>query len=141
MPIINRTLDGSEQKDAVVVVSAAPVNAQEIPLMIVPRAMTLSDVKASLYGISGAPNMLLRVQRFIPGTGGSTFNIGSTTVIGAFGTSGYASYSMPVAGHTTLNLQKGDVLSYIHGGGSAAASTATIVELVLVNVADIKTWF
>jgi hypothetical protein len=141
MGIINRTMDASEQKDQVQTVVMAPVNAQEIPLFVAPRACTISDVKASLLGISGAPNLLLRVQRFVPGTGGSTFNVGSTFTVAAFGTSGLQGASLPAAGSTTLNLVKGDVLSAIHGGGSGAASTATIIELVVQYAQDIKTWY
>lgn len=141
MGIINRTMDASEQKEAKTVTVLSPVNGSEVLLPPLERAMTLVDAKASLLGISGAPTVHLRGLRFIAGTGGSSFAIGSSFAVTAFGTSGYLSYSLPASGSSQLNLQKGDAISVIFGGGTGAACTTATVELVLQNVQDIKTWY
>jgi hypothetical protein len=141
MGIINRTLDASEQKETVQVSVTNPVNQQDIIVKVMERACTITDAKFTLFGISGAPNVLLKGVRFIAGTGGSTFNIGSTFAVTAFGTSGYLSYSLPATGSTLLNLQKGDALVVVAGGGTGAAATALIGEIVVQNIQDIKTWF
>jgi len=141
MGIINRTNDASEQKDLLTAAQPNVVNQQEIPICIVPRACTVTDAKASLVGISGAPTILLKALRFVAGTGGSTFNLGTTFAITAFGTSGMVGYSLVAAGSSQLSLQKGDLLLAVQGGGTGAASTATIVEVVVQNIQDIKTWY
>lgn len=141
MGIINRTMDGSEQKEMIECALDNPVNAQDNIVGIVSRSLTITDAKVSLLGISGAPNVWLKALRFIAGTGGSSFAIGSTFVVSAFGTSGYQSYSLPAAGSTLLNLQKGDMLVAVTGGGAGAACTSMMIELVVQNIADIKTWY
>jgi len=105
------------------------------------RACTITDAKVSLLGISGAPTVFLRGLRFIAGTGGSSFAIGSSFAVTAFGTSGYLSYSLPASGSTLLSLQKGDVVVVNFGGGTGAACTTATVEVVVQNVQDIKTWY
>ena len=141
MGIINRTMDASEQKESLKVVATNPVNGQDIPVAIIERACTVTDAKVSLLGISGAPTVLLKALRFVAGTGGSSFVLGTTFAITAFGTSGYISYSLVSSGSTQLNLQKGDLLVAVQGGGTGAASTTTIVDVVVQNVQDIKTWY
>ena len=141
MGIINRTMDASEQKEAIKISVLAPVNGSEVLIPPFERNVTISDAKVSLLGISGAPTVHLRGLRFIAGTGGSSFAIGSSFAVTAFGTSGYLSYSLPASGSTLLNLQKGDCISVIFGGGTGAACTTATLELVVQNVADIKTWY
>lgn len=141
MGIINRTMDASEQKEAIKISVLAPVNASEVLLPPFERAVTISDAKVSLLGISGAPTVHLRGLRFVAGTGGSSFAIGSSFAVTAFGTSGYLSYSLPAAGSTQLNLQKGDCISLIFGGGTGAACTTATLELVVQNLQDVKTWY
>ncbi len=141
MGIINRTMDASEQKEAKVVTVLSPVNTQEVIVGPLERACTITDVKTTLLGISGAPTVFLRGLRFIAGTGGSSFAIGTSFAVTAFGTSGYMSYSLPAAGSTLLALQKGDAIAVIFGGGTGAACTSAAVEIVVQNVQDIKTWY
>lgn len=141
MGIINRTMDASEQKEAVKISVIAPVNGSEVLIPPFERNVTITDAKVSLLGISGAPTVHLRGLRFIAGTGGSSFAIGTSFAVTAFGTSGYLSYSLPASGSTLLNLQKGDCVSVIFGGGTGAACTTATLELVVQNVADIKTWY
>jgi hypothetical protein len=51
------------------------------------------------------------------------------------------SYSLQAAGSSQLSLQKGDLLVATQGGGTGAASTSTIVEVVVQNIQDIRTWY
>lgn len=141
MGIINRTNDVSEQKESIKLTALNPVNGSEFILPPLERAVTITDCKASLLGISGAPTMHLRALRFIAGTGGSSFAIGTSFAVTAFGTSGFVSYSLPATGSTLLNLQKGDCVVVIAGGGTGAAATTLTVDLVVQNIQDIKTWY
>ncbi len=141
MGFINRTKDISEQKESLTVSVGATANGTDVPVAVIERACVITDCKATLLGISGAPNVLLKALRFVAGTGGTSFAIGSTFAVTAFGTSGYVSYSLPAAGSSLLQLQKGDLLVAVQGGGSGAASTATIIDVVIQNVQDIKTWY
>lgn len=140
MGIINRTLDASEQKESVRVAVLSPVNTSEV-MVPIERACTLDAAKASLLGISGAPTVFLRGLRFIAGTGGSSFAIGTSQAITAFGTSGVLTYSLPASGSTLLNLQAGDCVIVNFGGGTGAAATSSVVDLVFKNIQDIKTWY
>lgn len=141
MGIINRTNDVSEQKESIKITAALPVNGSEYISAPLERAVTITDCKTSLLGISGAPTVFLRGLRFIAGTGGSSFAIGSSFAVTAFGTSGYMSYSLPATGSTLLNLQKGDCVVVVMGGGTGAAATSVTVDLVVQNIQDIKTWY
>ncbi len=141
MGIINRTKDISEQKESLLVVASNPVNAQDIPIAVIERPCTVVDAKVSLLGISGAPNILLKALRFVAGTGGSSFLLGSTFAVTAFGTSGHMSYSLVATGSSQLVLQKGDLLLAVHGGGSGAAATTTVIDVIVQNVQDIKSWY
>jgi len=141
MGIINRTNDASEQKEIFTVTAENVVNAQDVPVGIVERNVTMTDMKITCLGISGAPNVLLKALRFVAGTGGSSFAIGSTFTFSAYGTSGYANFSMPAVGSTTLQLQKGDLLVMTVGGGTSAAATALTADIVVQNLQDIRTWY
>jgi len=140
MAIINRSMDDSEKKESVRIAVRLPINGSEV-IVPIERACTITDVKTTLLGISGAPDMHLRGLRFIAGTGGSSFAIGSSFATTAYGTSGILSYSLPATGSTLLNLQNGDALVVAFAGGSGAASTSVVVDIVLKNIQDIKTWF
>jgi hypothetical protein len=139
MGIINRTLDASEQKESIKI-SASPMNTAGEVMLPIERACTITDAKISLIGISGTPNFLLKGLRFIAGTGGSSFAIGSTFAVTAYGTSGYLSFSLPASGSSQLALQKGDMLVLTAGGANAAAVSA-VMDVVVQNVSDVKTWY
>lgn len=145
MGIINRTNDVSEQQEMITLYAAGSgltlglVSGSTIVGYIVPRAMQIQSAQVTALGVSGAPQALLGALRF--GTSAASFVIGTTSLIPAFGTSGYMPYSLGAAGSTTLNLSKGDILVLQQLGGSSAATTNVIMEIVVKNTQDIKTWF
>lgn len=140
MAIINRTNDISEQKELVTITAGAVATGAELATKVIERAQVITDCKVGGLGLSGTPHVVLNVSRFVAGTGGSTFSVGSTFAVPAFGASGYGSYSLPAAGSTLLNLQKGDVVS-VKVGGSNAAFNGLAVDIVVQNIQDIKTWY
>lgn len=141
MAITNRALDPSEQQSMLNARHGLTVNAQESFVHLIERPMSIQDMKIAVNGVSGAPTVMLRALRFTAGTGGSSFNIGSTFALTEYGTSGYLSFSLPASGSTLLSLRRGDVLMLIFGGGASAAFLNGATEIVTKNIQDIKTWF
>lgn len=145
---INRTDDVSQQQEIFTIFATSPngisgiANGQTlVSSYVVPRACQIQSVQSTCFGISGAPVILLSAWRFVPGTGAASFVIGTTMLVPAFGVSGFMGYSIGAAGNTTLNLIKGDVLSAVQSGGTGAASTQTLINVVVKNIQDIKTWY
>lgn len=146
MGIINRTLDSSEQQDIFTIscagsgLSLSVVNGSTFFAgIIVPRACVIQSAQATALGVSGSPQVLLGALRF--GTSASSFVIGTTMAVPTFGTSGFMPYSIGAAGSSQLNLQKGDLLNLQHLGGTGAATTNTIMTIVVKYVQDIKSWY
>jgi hypothetical protein len=138
MGIINRTQDASEQKESFKANNQAVGNAAEKGLCIIERPCTLQQFASTALGISGAPTAILRVNRF----GSTSYLVGLTMLVPALGVSGaMRAASLPASGSTVLNLQKDDVISVLYGGGTGAAADNIVVDLVVQNVQDIKTWF
>ncbi len=147
MGIINRTQDSSEQQEIFVIAASGGVTATTSDLIngstfycpvVVPRACVIQSIQATAFGVSGTPQLFLGCLRFANTT---SFAIGTTMAIPTFGTSGYLPYSLGAAGNTQLNLQKGDVLNARILGGSGAAVTSFIVNIVVKNTQDIRSWF
>ena len=141
MPIINQNLDISQQKDSVQMAVTNCVNAQVFKIGIVERSVNITDCRVAMNGVSGSPNLMLGVFRFTALSGAMSFIIGSTFPVTTYATSGYLQYSLPTTGSSFLSLQKGDILVATQGGGSSAASTATIVDVVVQNIQDVRTWY
>lgn len=148
MGLINRTDDASQQQEILVIsnLQAGTGGSALIPTgstlygnMIVPRAMQIQSVQMTCFGISGAPQILLGALRF--GASFGSFIIGTTGLLPAYGVSGYLGYSIGAAGGTVLNLLKGDVLWAQQLGGSAAATTGTVINVVVKNLQDVKSWY
>lgn len=138
MGIINRTMDASEQQEAFKLNAKTVINTNEFPVFLVERACTLNKVAATCAGISGAPTGAIRVNRL----GSTSYIVGLTFLIPALGTSAYMqALSLPAAGSTQLNLLKGDVVTALFGGGTGAAADHVVVEVVVQNIQDIKTWY
>jgi len=142
MGILNRTLDASQQKDVIAnVIEAGTSNGVIYPVYVAPRAQTLTDAKNMALGLSGAATMSLFLNRFVVGTGAASYAIGGALTVSAFGTSGYQTYSLPATGNSVLSLSAGDFITVKAGGGSSAALASNLIELVVQNIQDIKTWF
>jgi hypothetical protein len=147
MPLINRDNDVSEAQELWSLqangsgLSLSVVNGSTwLASMVVPRAVQIQSVQATALGVSGSPQILLGALRF-NASGAASFVIGTTMALPAFGTSGFLPYSLGAAGGTVLNLQKGDLLAFQQLGGTGAATTNTIVSIVVKNIQDIKTWY
>lgn len=156
MGIINRDLSTSEQRTTFEFYSSGAVATGITGIVcIVPYPCSVDGFQAVAFGSSGAPTLQLIVSRFTPGTGAtptiglSTFNIGSTFALIAFGTSGVGAVgtsvlplgtSFPVIGSTTTQLQANDVIMY-QTGGSNAAVTGLGIELVIRPLNDLTKFF
>lgn len=141
MPNINRTDDASQQQEILSITNnVLTVNGSTLYCgTVVPRAMSIQSIQLTGFGVSGAPQALLGCLRFANST---SFVIGTTTLIPAYGTSGYLPYSLAAAlGATTLSLQKGDVLVLQQLGGVGAATLGVSVDIVVKNLQDIKSWY
>lgn len=139
MGIINRSQDVSEQYEKVALYQKGTVTATNYVVYRCPRPMLISTARAYAAGLSGAPTSTLYVERFVVGTGAATFAVGGALTHAAFGTSGIQSYSLPASGSSLLQCQTGDVIRVLTAGSNAAL-TDLMVEVVVQNIQDIKTW-
>lgn len=140
MGIINRTQDLSEQKEMLENSVLGQTTGVVYPIGIISRPQTLADAKCSTLGLSLAPTVTLGIQRVTGLAGVTLIPISTALVQVAFGTSGFQTFSLPAAGSTLLNLQKGDLLTITAGGSTAGASSA-MIDVVVQNSQDIKTWY
>lgn len=137
MGIINRTNDVSEQKESLMLKTGAQVNTNEFAVATVERPQVITAIQTVGFGVSGAPTGILRVTRF----GGASYFVGSTFLVPNVGVSGPLGVSLPATGSSLLNLQKNDLVTVLFGGGTGAASQSAVVDIVVQNIADIKTWY
>ncbi len=158
MGIVNRTLDASEQRrnfsaSLVGAGASGPLGTGCTSIVcIVPWPSTLVEGQMAAIGVSNAPTCELAVNRFIAGTGFTTWIVGKGTsnVVAAFGTSGPGSFGtslfgssgmvLVASGSSLLNLQANDVISLTFAGTNAAASSLS-VGVVLQPIQDIKVNF
>lgn len=139
MPNINRTMDVSEQKDLQPALVAPTVTGKDYVVHRAPRAQTITDAKAIVVGMSGAPTSTLKLQRFVVGAGLTTISISGALTHTAIGTSGAQTYSLPATGSSLLQLSAGDVVVATSGGANAAVEQL-MVQLVVQNIQDVKQW-
>ena len=139
MGIINRTMDLSEQKDLVQAEYGPTTTAKSYVVYRAPRACMITDAKATVVGMSGAPTSQLALQRFVVGAGLTTISIGGALTHTAIGTSGTQGYSLPATGSSLLSLQAGDFVVATAGGTNAGVEQL-FVNLVIQNIQDIKAW-
>ena len=113
------------------------------PAVLVPYPSVLKAVEAAAIGVSGAPQLSVSVQRFIPGTGLTTIvGLVANQAILAMGTSGPVGFSLATPGSTLLGLQAGDLLfvNQLFSGGNVAI-TSLAVDFVLAPTQDIVAMF
>lgn len=150
MPIVNRTLDASEQRKVYQVhfpkVGGASftnvATGTTCVVAVVPGPCTLDALQVVAYGISGTPTYQLNVDRFIAGAGFTTIILatGSSNTPAAFGTSGVSAAVIAASGSTLRNLLANDVLIMTSGGANAAANSVS-AAVVLKPIQDIKLQF
>ncbi len=143
MAIINRALDVSEQRKTFDAKAGATANGVTGILCTVPWASVLDGAQVAAFGLSGAPTVTLKVNRFIIGAGVTAFAVSGAEAVAAFGTSGVLARGMSLlaSGNTLLNLLPNDVIMWEAGGGTGAAATGYSVSIVLRPLQDIKTHF
>lgn len=141
MAVVNRDLDPSQQALAFNSALGPLATGVTTPICVVPYPATLSQIKTAAFGISGTPTVVFSIQRFIVGSGVTSYLGGVTTLtLQAAGTSGALSAVLASQGSTALNLQAGDVIMSTTGGSNAAV-TGLAVSVVLKASQDIRQFF
>lgn len=141
MSVHNRTLGDDEQRKALYFNQNVALTSGETGVLkMIPFPCVLQGAQIAAFSVASNVNLLLTVSRFIPGTGFTTFNIGSTFAPPSFGTSGVpaSGVSLPAAGNTLLILTANDVVGYQVGGGATAAIFGLAGCLVVKPLQDVK---
>lgn len=149
MPIINRDLDQSQQKECYAVVlngtpsgvSAGVMNpglatAQTFVVCNIPYPATLVNIEESVYGLSGTPTHSFWIYRFAGGF--TSIQVGASYNVTAFGTSGVLAHSL--YGAATYPLLAGDQIALYALGTNAAVASAQ-VNVVIKALQDYKSYF
>ena len=146
MAVVNRTKDASEQRRVFSAAAGAVATGVTGIIAKVPWPCTLESGQIAAFGLSGAPNYTLTVNRFIAGAGATAIVVatGTSNVPSAFGTSGVAGTGasgivMPW-GSTLMALLPNDVIMY-NSGVANAAVTGLSIDLVVRPTQDIKVHF
>jgi len=141
MAIVNRDLDSSEQKVSVAQTFGPLATGVTVPIHVVASPCNVVAAKIAAFGISGTPTAALSIQRFIVGSGVTSYLGGFTTLtMIAAGTSGAQSVVTAASGSTALQLLAGDVIMMTTGGANSAV-TGVAVDLVVQYTQDIKSYF
>ena len=146
MAVINRTKDVTEQRKIFTYSAGAFATGVTATVMHVPYPCLLESGQIAAFGLSGAPNYALYINRFIVGTGATAILVatGTSNTPSAFGTSGIAgtgaSGIVMAWGSTLMNLLPNDVVM-IQSGVANTAVTGIAVTLVAKPVQDIKVHF
>lgn len=138
MAIVNRDKDPSEQKEVFQWSynkgsSLGPLNVgQTLALAIMPYPGVLQSVRFAGFGVSGAPEVAIGVQRHGgAGVGGTLIAASISNMVlkewSSFGVQGYS--GLAASGSTLLLLQAGDV---ILGTMSVANTAANSLALQIV---------
>ena len=146
MAVINRTKDASEQRKTFAFSAGAFATGVTAIVAQVPYPCTLESGQIAAFGLSGAPNYALTINRFIAGAGATAIVVatGTSNVPSAFGTSGVAGTGasgivMPW-GSTLMSLLPNDVIMVTSGVANTAV-TGLAITLVAKPVQDIKVHF
>ncbi len=158
MSIYNRSKDVSEQRERFncsfggigTGFSSVIATGVTLPAFVVPYPCTIDCAQLGAIGVSTSPQFILAVNRFIAGTGFTTWvlttgasNIPAsygTSGAGVFGSSAFGSSGMLLtnaAGSTLNNLMANDLLT-ITTAGSNSAVNAFSLSVVLKPIQDVK---
>lgn len=141
MAIQNRDLGTNLQLTTLSQSFGALATGLTVPVFTIASPCTISAAKVSAFGISGTPTLALTIQRFIVGSGVTSYLGGFTTLtMQAAGTSGSQSVAIAAAGSTALNLLAGDVIMATTGGANSAV-TGVNVGLVVQYTQDLKSYY
>ncbi len=149
MAIVNRDLDVTQQRVRYQAVLSTSGNSGvsagiSVPGVITGKTFLLCNVSSpgqlvaaaeTAYGVSGAAVHSLWVYRFAGGF--TSFAVGQTLAITAFGTSGIQGFSLFGASNSLL---AGDQVVLYTQAANTAVDTA-VVELVIRNLQDIVSDF
>lgn len=144
MGINNRELGNSQRREVYENEWSALANGSTVVMAVVPYPSSLDAVQIYAFGLSGAPTVQVIVNRFIPGTGFTAFNLGSTMSLVAFGTSGVLAatgFSLPQIGSTLTALLTNDVIMLQTGSSTNAAVTGLVGAAVIRPIQDSKQQF
>jgi len=146
MPIINRGKDATEQRKTFSLQASAFATGVTAIVAHIPYPCILESGQIAAFGLSGAPNYALVINRFIAGAGATAITIatGTSNVPSAFGTSGVAA-----TGASGINMLWGSTLAYllpndvimVQSGVANTAVTGLAVTLVVKPIQDIKVHF
>jgi hypothetical protein len=146
MAVINRTKDITEQRKTFSYAAGAFATGVTASVLQVPYPCVLESGQMAAFGLSGAPNYTLTVNRFIAGAGATAFVVatGTSNTPSAFGTSGVAATGasglVMTWGSTLMNLLANDVVMVTSGVANTAV-TGLAITLVVKPIQDIKVHF
>lgn len=144
MGIENRSKDASEQKLSLHFNQNVALTGGETGVLsFVPFPCCLNVANIATFSVQGTPNIIFTLSRFIPGTGSTTWFLGSTFSPVDFGTSGVltAGISLPVSGSTLTKFIANDIIGYqIGAGGSTSGIFGLAGCFVVTPLQDIKVY-
>jgi len=143
MGIISRTNEPSGQRMALdVCLNGSQTNGETGVICHIPTACLLEAANFACYNTTSQAYMMLTLNRFIVGTGATTYVLGSTFAPPVFGTSGVipSGVSLPATGNSLLALMPNDVIGYQIGGGSTAAIYGIAGTVVIRPLQDIRSY-
>lgn len=113
MPIVNRDLDISQQKDVYSYYSNGAIATGATRLVcIVPYPCTLSNIYHTALGVSTAMQVTINKLSFNAGASLTAIGLSNIVLVNQ-GTSGFLGFSgLAAAGSTLLNLQAGDCIYF-----------------------------
>lgn len=139
MAVDNRALDASEQKKNIQFQAGALATGVTGIIANIPFPCALNAIQVAAFGLSGAPNLAVVVNRFIVGTGSTaiTVAVGTSNVLPAYGTSGVPTLGMLIS--ASFVLLPNDVVMYLTGVSSTAV-TGLAGVMVVQPLQDVKTF-
>lgn len=140
MAITNQALDVSLAKKTVEFGFGALATGVTQIIWQVAYPCTLNAAQVAAFGLSGAPNVALLNNRFIPGAGLTVMTVatGTSNVVVAFGTSGVGASGLNI-GASFTQLLANDVL-ILQTGVANAAVTGLSGNIVITPIQDTTTY-
>lgn len=143
MAILNRTEDSSTQRLPLnVCVNGAQTNGETGILAHVPCPAVLEGANFAAFNPTAQVTIQFYVNRFIAGTGYTSWSLGSAFIPTDFGVSGVLAggISLPGSGSTLSALMANDVLGYQIAGGATAAIYGIVGTFVVRPLQDVRTF-